>query len=51
MFWKYPQVLGVDLIRSELAGTRLVRIWMGSEMCVEQLCGRHDRCPYENWDE
>jgi len=48
---KLPQVLGLDLNRSEPAGRGWSRSGTSSEMCVEQLGGRHDRRPYENWDE
>ena len=42
---KHPQILGVDLNRSEPAGTRLALSGTGSEMRVEQLGGRHGRRP------
>jgi len=39
MPWKHPQVLGLDLNRSERAGTRLVHLW---ENVFEQLVDHHN---------
>jgi hypothetical protein len=41
------------LNRSESARTPLVHLWngVGDNSLVEQLAARHDRPPYENWEQ